>query len=54
MPGYRSKENENTDLKKYLHTMFIAALFKIATVWLKIMLLISLKIMLLYPTVYQL
>ena len=31
-PGYTSEENENTNLKRYMH-MFIAALFTIAKIW---------------------
>ena len=31
--GYLSEENENTNLKIYLHPMFIVALFTIAKIW---------------------
>jgi len=30
--GYLSKENENRNLKRYLHLMFTAALFTIAKI----------------------
>ena len=32
-PGYIDKENENTNSKKYMHSMFIAALFTIPKIW---------------------
>ena len=31
--GYISEGNENTVPKRYLHSMFIAALFTIAKIW---------------------
>ena len=31
--GYLSKENKNTNLKRYMHPMFTAALFKVAKIW---------------------
>ena len=31
-PGYLTKENENTNLKRYMHPMFIAALFTMAKI----------------------
>ena len=31
--GYSSKENKNTNLKRYMHPMFIEALFTIAEIW---------------------
>ena len=31
--GYLSEENENTNLKIYMHPMFIAALFTIVKIW---------------------
>ena len=33
--GYLSKEYENTSSKRYMHPMFIAALFPIAKLWIK-------------------
>ena len=31
--GYLSEANENTNLKRYMHPMFIIALFTIAKIW---------------------
>ena len=31
--GYSSKENKNSNLKRYMHPMFIAVLFTIAKIW---------------------
>ena len=33
--GYLSKENENTNLKRYMHPMFTAALFTKAKIWIQ-------------------
>ena len=32
-PGYLSKENKNTNSKRYTHPVFIVALFIIAEIW---------------------